>query len=91
MTDIEGVRHGEKAMKNGRSARVLGVLLGGVLVLTSWVASAQPKPVTLEYFSWSIFRLTSPTGEVILTNPFVTNPDSPVKVADFPKVDGKVR
>ena len=40
-----------------------------------------------EYFSWSIFRLTSPNGQVILTNPFVTNPDSPAKVEDFPKVE----
>jgi L-ascorbate metabolism protein UlaG (beta-lactamase superfamily) len=63
---------------------------GGALALSSAPAMAQQKPVTLEYFSWSIFRLTAPTGEVILTNPFVKNPDSPVKVADFPKVDGIV-
>jgi L-ascorbate metabolism protein UlaG (beta-lactamase superfamily) len=61
------------------------------MALWSGSALAQSsKPVTLEWFSWSIFRLTSPSGEVILTNPFVTNPDSPVKVADFPKVDGIV-
>ena len=41
----------------------------------------------MEWLSWSIFRLTSPTDKVILTNPFVANPDSPVKVDDFPKVD----
>ena len=54
------------------------------------VAFAAGSPVKLEWFSWSIFRLTSPTGKVILTNPFVTNPDSKVKVADFPKVDAIV-
>ena len=31
--------------------------------------------------------VTSPSGKVVLINPFVTNPDSPVKVEDFPKVD----
>jgi len=41
----------------------------------------------MEWFSWSIFRFTSPTGKVVLTNPFVTNPDSPVKAADFPGAD----
>jgi L-ascorbate metabolism protein UlaG (beta-lactamase superfamily) len=41
----------------------------------------------MEWLSWSIFRFTSPGGKVVLTNPFVMNPDSPVKVADFPKVD----
>jgi L-ascorbate metabolism protein UlaG (beta-lactamase superfamily) len=50
-------------------------------------AQDQSAAVKLEWFSWSIFRLTSPTGKVILTNPFVANPDSPVKVDDFPKVD----
>src|SRR5260221_14272228 len=41
----------------------------------------------MEWFSCSIFRMPSPTEKVVLTNPFVTNPDSPVKVEDFPKVD----
>lgn len=50
-------------------------------------AKAQTGGVKMEWFSWSIFRLTSPTGKVVLTNPFVTNPDSPVKVTDFPRVD----
>ena len=74
----------------GKSIRILATIAGCMLVLASSAAIAQPKPVTLEYFSWSIFRLTAPSGEVILTNPFVTNPDSPVKVADFTKVDGIV-
>ncbi len=77
-------------MESGTRGRLLGAILGGALVLTSSAASAQQKPVTLEYFSWSIFRLTSPNGQVILTNPFVTNPDSPVKVENFPKVDAIV-
>src|SRR5512145_853661 len=50
-------------------------------------ALAQSGPVKMEWLSWSIFRFTSPTGKVILTNPFVTNPDSPVKVDAFTKVD----
>jgi L-ascorbate metabolism protein UlaG (beta-lactamase superfamily) len=69
------------------SRPLLGLALLGAMALWSTAALAQQKPVTLEYFSWSIFKLTSPSGEVLLTNPFVTNPDSPVKVADFPKVD----
>jgi L-ascorbate metabolism protein UlaG (beta-lactamase superfamily) len=77
-------------VKQGRSGRLIGAAAGCMLALWSAAASAQQKPVTLEYFSWSIFRLTAPTGEVILTNPFVANPDSPVKVADFPKVDAIV-
>jgi L-ascorbate metabolism protein UlaG (beta-lactamase superfamily) len=66
-------------------------VLGGTIaaMLAGWAAQApaQPGPVKMEWLSWSIFRFTSPAGKVIVTNPFVTNPDSPVKVADFPKVD----
>lgn len=59
------------------------------LTLAMWPVGtmAQSGPVKLEWLSWSIFRLTSPTGKVILTNPFVANPDSPVKVDAFPRVD----
>ncbi len=59
------------------------------LLLTAWSLEtlAQSKNPTLEWFSWSIFRLTSPSGKVFLTNPFVVNPFSPVTVDDFKKVD----
>ena len=66
-------------------------MLGGAMaaMVAGWagLAPAQSGPVKMEWLSWSIFRFTSPTGKVILTNPFVTNPDSPVKVDSFPKVD----
>jgi len=68
-------------------------LIGGVLatMVAAWAGQAPAQsgagPVKMEWFSWSIFRFTSPGGKIIVTNPFVTNPDSPVKVPDFPKVD----
>jgi len=69
--------------------RIRAIAVAVVWVLAVGVSSAQSQtgPVKMEWFSWSIFKFTSPTGKVVLTNPFVTNPDSPVKVADFPKVD----
>src|SRR5438067_3049067 len=71
--------------------RIARVLANAALVLLCIVGSdaavAASDPVKIEWFSWSIFRMTSPSGKVVLTNPFVTNPDSPVKVDDFPKVD----
>ncbi len=59
------------------------------LALFAWSADAvaQSKAVKMEWLSWSVFRLTSPTGKVIVTNPFIKNPDSRVTLADFPKVD----
>ena len=76
-----------------RNLRIGSVLAAALLVSVCGFApqgSAAGKPVTIEWFTWSIFRMTSPTGEVVLTNPFVANPDSKVKVADFPKVDAIV-
>jgi L-ascorbate metabolism protein UlaG (beta-lactamase superfamily) len=67
---------------------VLGVV-AVAWALTVWpvAARAQSGPVKLEWFSWSIFRFTSPGGKIVLTNPFVTNPDSPIKAPDLPQVD----
>ena len=66
-------------------------IVGGAVaaMLAGWAgqAPAQSGPVKMEWLSWSIFRFTSPTGKVVVTNPFVTNPDSPVKVDAFTKVD----
>src|ERR1051326_6183037 len=71
--------------------RTCQALSAAVLVsmCLAWPSSgfAASSSVKLEWFSWSIFRLTSPTGKIVLINPFVTNPDSKVKVADFPKAD----
>ena len=66
-------------------------VVGGAVaaMLAAWAghAPAQSSPVKMEWLSWSIFRFTSPAGKIVVTNPFVTNQDSPVKVPDFPKVD----
>lgn len=43
--------------------------------------------VKMEWLSWSHFRFTSPKGKVLLTDPYVTNPDSPIKVEDVTRAD----
>jgi L-ascorbate metabolism protein UlaG (beta-lactamase superfamily) len=79
-------KQGGDAMANGWRW-VIGGMAAAMLAGWAAQAPAQSGPVKMEWLSWSIFRFTSPTGKVILTNPFVKNPDSPVKVEDFPKVD----
>ena len=73
-------------MTKRRATWIVMVLL---VALAMWPAGAwaQSGAVKMEWLSWSIFRFTSPNGKVVVTNPFVKNPDSPVKVEDFPKVD----
>lgn len=56
----------------------------------SSAALAQTKTVKLEWITWSFFRLTSPNGKVILTNPFITgNPDAAagIKLEEVGKPD----
>lgn len=50
-------------------------------------AQIEPSP-TLEWFGWSHFRITSVSGKVIHTNPFITgNPDASIKLDDITRVD----
>ncbi|HZT07661.1 MAG TPA: MBL fold metallo-hydrolase [Chloroflexota bacterium] len=54
------------------------------------LGSASQAPtgtVTMEWFGWSHYRFTSPTGKVVLTNPWVLNPDSPIQLSDVTQAD----
>jgi L-ascorbate metabolism protein UlaG (beta-lactamase superfamily) len=70
---------------------VLGAVLAAVvavaIVPAATPVAAQSGDVTLEWFGWSHFRLTSPNGKVILINPFLTNPDSTISLDDLSNVD----
>lgn len=50
-------------------------------------AAQSGGTVKVEWFGWSHYRFTSPTGKVVLTNPFTSNPDSPIKPEDIDKAD----
>jgi L-ascorbate metabolism protein UlaG (beta-lactamase superfamily) len=66
---------------------VFGAALAAVVAVTvvpaATPAAAQAGEVTLEWFGWSHFRLTSPNGKVIIINPFLTNPDSTMSLDDL--------
>lgn len=72
--------------------RVLAVTAGfAVARAIGGVPTAAPAyaqgAVTLEWFGWSHFRLTSPNGKIIHLNPFLTNPDSTIGLDDLSQVD----
>ena len=67
-----------------RQKSYLIVLFAACLLLPG---AAWAQTVKMEWLSWSHFRFTSPTGKVVLTNPWVTNPDSPVKLDDIKQAD----
>lgn len=61
-----------------RSLKLLMVLLTALAgAAFAPRALAQSGALKLEWITWSFFRITSPGGKVILTNPFITgNPDA---------------
>jgi L-ascorbate metabolism protein UlaG (beta-lactamase superfamily) len=74
---------------------VLGLAILGSLAATALVSSrplapaaqggqavaAQGSGITVEYLGWSHYRLTSPSGKVVVTNPYIVgNPDAALTV-----------
>jgi len=47
----------------------------------------QNNDVKIEWLGWSFYRITTPGGVVILTNPWYENPDNPTSLDDIPKAD----
>ena len=43
--------------------------------------------VKFEWLTWSFYRITTPGGKVILTNPWYSNPDSSIGLDDIPEAD----
>ncbi len=67
---------------------VMGIVVFGLaLMLLSGVPAEAQQAVKMEWLSWSHFRFTSPNGKIVLTNPFLTNPDSTTKLEDIKKAD----
>jgi L-ascorbate metabolism protein UlaG (beta-lactamase superfamily) len=69
------------------AALAVGIALVGALALATLVGprgiptaapgaqptGAQGSGITVEYLGWSHYRLTSPSGKVVVTNPFIEN------------------
>lgn len=80
-----------------QGGRVAILFLAPALALVALIGLAAPWPtaaeaqggaVTLEWFGWSHFRLTSPNGKVILLNPWINgNPDAAVSMDDIAQAD----
>ncbi|MEE8271675.1 MAG: MBL fold metallo-hydrolase, partial [Alphaproteobacteria bacterium] len=61
--------------------------LVSVAILMPAGPSRAAEDVTIEWLTWSFFRITTPGGKVILTNPWYTNPDSSITLDDIPEAD----
>ena len=84
-----------RALTGGSAALLTGSVLGPSPAAaqegTPNAESGTPgagNEVTVEWLTWSFFRLTSPTGKVILLNPWIEgNPDTTIDLADVPRAD----
>jgi len=68
------------------SAWILAALVS-IAILMQASPSRAEAGVKIEWLTWSFFRITTPGGKVILTNPWLKNPDSKTKLEDIKKAD----
>jgi L-ascorbate metabolism protein UlaG (beta-lactamase superfamily) len=73
---------------------VRGSLISALAAMTMFAmpgevvrAQTSQEGIQIEWLTWSFFRITSPRGKVILTNPWLTNPDSQNTLDDIEKAD----
>jgi L-ascorbate metabolism protein UlaG (beta-lactamase superfamily) len=65
---------------------ILAALVSIAMLMLAEPARAAGD-VKVEWLTWSFFRITSPEGKVILTNPWYKNPDSSTTLVDIPEAD----
>ena len=65
---------------------ILAALVSFVMLVSAGPARAAGY-VKVEWLTWAFYRITSPGGKVILTNPWYKNPDSSITLADIPEAD----
>ncbi len=68
------------------SALSLAALVSIALLMTA-APSRAASDVKIEWLTWGFYRITSPGGKVILTNPWYANPDSSITLDGIPEAD----
>lgn len=76
-------------IKFSLKAIICSVLLSVALIGVPFPVFPQAAAtgVKVEWFGWSFFRITSIEGKVILTNPWLTNPDIKIGLEEIEKAD----
>jgi L-ascorbate metabolism protein UlaG (beta-lactamase superfamily) len=80
-------RTGLRLFMVATSVLALAIALAGASPVLPAQAQPAPGQVKIEWLGSSAYRLTSPLGKIVLTNPDTTNPDSPVKATDIQQAD----
>lgn len=61
--------------------------LGGSPAGFAQTPAAEPGKVKVEWLGHEFYRLTSPKGVVVITSPWLANPDGPVPLDDLARTD----
>lgn len=78
------------------SSRAVVLMLFGAMLTSLVAAWAAPPPsearaeqatVKVEWLGWMFYRLTSPEGVVVLTSPWLRNPDGPLALEELDRTD----
>jgi L-ascorbate metabolism protein UlaG (beta-lactamase superfamily) len=73
-----------------KKALAIAALIAPVVALPAAPASAQSGKIEILWLGQSVFRITTPTGKVIVTDPWLTpNPKTPPEYKDLTKL-GKI-
>jgi hypothetical protein len=74
-----------------QNRRIVSIAHPAVLALATLSFLAGPSlaanDVKTEWLTWSFFRITTPGGKAILTNPWYANRDSTITLDDIPAAD----
>ena len=79
--------YGHKFFSRGVVSAVVLAAFVSIAILMPASPSRAASDVKIEWLTWSFFRITTPGGKVILTNPWYTNPDSSISLDDIPEAD----
>ncbi len=73
-----------------RALLTLGLVVGGLVVSTVGFAQTPADglgKVKIEWLGHEFYRLTSPKGVVVITSPWLGNPDGPVPLDSLARTD----
>lgn len=79
----------KRPIKFSRKAMICSILFNFALTAVPFPALPQASGtgVKVEWLTWSFFRITSVQRKVILTNPWLSNPDSQTKLQEIDRAD----
>ncbi len=79
--------YGHKFFSRGVVSAVVLAAFVSIAILMPASPSRAASDVKIEWLTWAFYRITTPGGKVILTNPWYTNPDSSITLNDIPEAD----